>query len=153
MIKRGLVLAIALMAVPGLAAAGDDRAELGKMLDEFLWGASIGSAQAHRDFWADDLVYTSSRGTRTSKAEILSGMEGAPEPDPETKPELVYTAEDADIRVFGDAAVVAFKLVGTTQADGSRQEYFNTGTLLKRDGQWRVIAWQATIIPEPEPEE
>src|SRR5262249_37768835 len=28
--------------------------------------------------------------------------------------------------------------------------FFNTGTFLKRNGQWRVIAWQATRIPQPE---
>jgi hypothetical protein len=26
-------------------------------------------------------------------------------------------------------------------------QYFNTGTFLKRDGEWRALAWQATVIP------
>jgi hypothetical protein len=25
--------------------------------------------------------------------------------------------------------------------------YWNTGTFVKRDGEWRVVAWQATKIP------
>ena len=46
----------------------------------------------------------------------------------------VYTAEDVDIRVYGDAAVVAFRLVGTSANEV--QEYFNTGTFLRRSGDW-----------------
>jgi hypothetical protein len=26
-------------------------------------------------------------------------------------------------------------------------EFLNTGTFLKRDGEWRAIAWQATRVP------
>ena len=147
LIRKGIVLAILTMAIGAPAAAGEDEDALDKLLNEFLWGASIGSRSAHERFWADDLIYTSSRGTRTNKAEILSGMQDAPDPDPDTEPAVVYTAEDVDIRVFDDSAVVAFRLVGTTSADGTRQEYFNTGTFLKRGDEWRVVAWQATIIP------
>jgi hypothetical protein len=43
-------------------------------------------------------------------------------------------------------AIVAFRLIGTAE-DGTVQQYFNTGTFLKRDGAWRVVAWQATKIP------
>jgi hypothetical protein len=47
--------------------------------------------------------------------------------------------------------VVAFRLLGAVQ-DGSGEvlEYFNTGTFVQREGEWRVVAWQATAIPEPE---
>ena len=54
------------------------------------------------------------------------------------------------MRVYGDTAIVAFKLVGTpadTSEDTDVLYYFNTGTFLKRDGVWRVVAWQATKIP------
>jgi hypothetical protein len=44
---------------------------------------------------------------------------------------------------------VAFRLVGTTTKDGKTEvsRYLNTGTFLKRDGKWQVVAWQATKIP------
>ncbi len=46
--------------------------------------------------------------------------------------------------------IMAFKLVGTPTdkaADTDVLYYFNTGTFLKRDGIWQVVAWQATKIP------
>jgi hypothetical protein len=42
-------------------------------------------------------------------------------------------------------------LVGTTAVDKDLAPevlyYYNTGTFLRRDGEWRVVAWQATRIP------
>ena len=134
--------------LPTIALA-DDRDDLGKLLDEFLHGASIGSVETHERFWSDDLVYTSSSGSRTDKASIVGNMRASAGDRPE-EPEVVYTAEDVDIRVYDDMAVVAFRLVGTEQASGGRTEYFNTGTFLKRDGEWRAVAWQATRIPPSE---
>ena len=65
--------------------------------------------------------------------------------------DVVLTAEDIRIRQYGDTAVVAFRLLGSPEdGSGKVMEYLNTGTFLKRDAEWRVVAWQATIIPEPE---
>ena len=54
-------------------------------------------------------------------------------------------------RVFvvgdGDAAVVAFKLVGVPANGTETLYYYNTGTFLKRNGTWKAVAWQATKIP------
>ena len=127
------------------AADGDD---LAAMLHEFLAGADV--AAAHERFWADELVYTSSSGTRTSKAEIMQGF--AEEDDNSSSASgPVYTGEDLQIQIYGATAVVAFRLVATPVdgADNSAvQSYLNTGTFLKRNGVWRVVAWQATKIPE-----
>ena len=63
---------------------------------------------------------------------------------------------DIRINVYGTTAVVAFRLVATPAAeslssgpDAAVLHYLNTGTLLKRDGRWQVVAWQATRIPQP----
>ena len=141
------LLVMLLVPISNLFASEDD--ELAKMLDEFLAGASVGNVEAHERFWADELIYTSSAGARTNKAEIVARMREAANANT-GEPEVVYTAEDVDIRIFGSTAIVAFRLVGTP-ADGSPvSEYFNTGTFLQRDGEWRVIAWQATRIPAPD---
>ena len=58
-----------------------------------------------------------------------------------------YSAEDVQIQVYGDAAIVAFRMVATPVEGSETQEYLNTGTFMKRDGKWQVVAWQATIIP------
>ena len=130
----------------GATADAADADDLATMLHEFLAGA--GDATAHDKFWADELVYTSSSGTRTSKAEIMQGFAGADD-DTDTAADPVYTGEDLQIQVYGTTAVVAFRLVATPGDDDAVvQSYFNTGTFLKRNGVWRVIAWQATKIPE-----
>jgi len=133
------------------AQAAPDAAELTRLLNEFLGGVS--SAAVHDRFWADDLIYTRSAGVRTNKEEILKGLRSAPAPKP-GDPVTIYTAEDIRIQQYGDAAVVAFKLVGnTTKADGTKtvSSNLNTGTFIKRKGKWQVVAWQSTIIPEPKP--
>ena len=137
-------LCVPLLCLAGASAtwAAADADELTGLVSSFLSAAD--DRTAHQKFWADDLVYTSSSGTRVDKAEILSGFS---QEDTAAAPTIVYSAEDLDVRVYDDAAVVAFRLVGTP-TDGSRVlYYFNTGTFLKRGGVWQAVAWQATKIP------
>jgi len=131
-------------------AAAPDETKLTALLNEFLAGASVNDAAAHDRFWAEDLVYTSSRGLRFGKTEIMEGMEASTEAS-ESEPETIYSAEEIRIRQFGDTAVVAFRLLGALQdGSGEVREYFNTGTFVRFDGEWRVVAWQATVIPGSE---
>jgi len=137
------------------AALASDVDDLTAMLHEFLAGASVGDVSAHDKFWSDDLVYTSSAGTRTDKAEIIASMTPADESaetSDDAAPSTVYSAEDIQVDLYGSTAIVAFKLVGTPQGDSNAAiaYYFNTGTFLKRGGAWQVIAWQATKIPVAE---
>ena len=144
-IRRLATLPLLLLATSVLA--GDEEIDtLSALLDQFLAGASRNDIAAHERFWSDELVYTSSNGTRFGKRDILDGI-SASASEPTDSPATTYTARDVDIRVYGDAAVVAFRLVGTS---GTRiQAYFNTGTFVRRNGEWRAVAWQATKIPEP----
>jgi len=133
-----------------VAASADEVDTISAMLDDFL--AHAGEAEAHERFWAEDLVYTSSRGTRTNKAEIMASFDDA-ESAAERAAGPEYHAEDVDIRLYDDIAVLAFRLIGTTTNESGGievQEYFNTGTLQRRDAEWRVVAWQATRIPASE---
>jgi len=65
-----------------------------------------------------------------------------------------YSAEDIRIQQYGNTAIVAFRLVGTTENDGKTQvaQYLNTGTFLKRNSKWQVVSWQATRIPRADEE-
>lgn len=138
------IIAILLLAASSAIAAGDDTGRLSTLLDQFLAGASQNDIAAHERFWGDDLVYTSSNGARFGKSEILAGIRAAV-PEQPAAPQTVYSAEDVDIRIYGDTAVVVFRLVGVLE--GSVLQYFNTGTFVRRDGEWRAVAWQATRIP------
>lgn len=127
-------------------APSDEAAELTRLVKEFLAGATRNDAAVHDRFWADDLIYTGSSGKRRSKAEVMKDVRSAPPPK-EGDPSMVFTSEDVRVQVYGDAAIVAFRLVGTS-SDGTVSNFFNTGTFVKRAGEWRAVAWQATKIPE-----
>lgn len=136
----------ALLLMASSACHASDADDLTAMLHQFLAGVS--DADVHDRFWGEDLIYTSSRGTRTNKAEIMQGFDVSDDSDAAGP---IYTAEDIQIQVYGTTAVVAFRLIATPadkmDASGSDtvvQYYFNTGTFVKRNG-----AWQATVIPQP----
>ena len=127
-----------------------DAAELTQLLKQFLAGAGRNDIAVHERFWAEELIYTSSSGQRIGKADILREVraEAAATPKP-NNPVTTYGAEDIRIQQYGTTAIVAFRLVGTTEKDGTKEikNYLNTGTFLKRDGKWQAVSWQATALP------
>jgi ketosteroid isomerase-like protein len=142
-----------LMACGAFAQTAPDAAELTKLLNDFLAGASRNDAAVHDRFWADDLIYTRSVGRRVNKAEVMHDVRSAPAPKP-TDPKTIYTAEDIQIHQYGNTAVVAFRLVATTDTGDRKQvaNLLNSGTFVKRDGKWQVVNWQSTRMPRSEAE-
>src|SRR5678815_1658745 len=142
-----------LLATSGFAQSAPDAAELTKLLNDFLAGASRNDVAIHDRFWADDLIYTRSAGRRVNKAEVMHDVRNSPAPKP-TDPKTVYTAEDIRIQQYGDTAVVAFRLVATTDTGGAKYvaNLLNSGTFVKRDGKWQVVNWQSTRMPRTEAE-
>lgn len=132
------------------AQTAPDAAALTQLLKDFLEGASRNDANVHDRFWAPDLIYTRSAGIRIGKAEVMRDVRSAPPRKP-GDPTTTYTAEDIRIQQYGDVAVVAFRLVGTTERSGQTEvsNYLNTGTFLKRNGNWQVVSWQSTKVPRP----
>jgi len=148
-----LLLALLLMAAPVMAQTAPDAAELTKLLNDFLAGASRNDPAVHERFWADDLIYTRSAGRRVTKADIMRDLREAPAPKPDD-PKTVYTAEDIRIQQYGNTAIVAFRLVATTEVEGTKQvqNLLNSGTFLKRNGKWQVVNWQSTRMPRTDEE-
>ena len=153
--KRLVSAVLLLLFVTGAvyAQTAPDAAELTKLLNDFLAGASRNDAAIHERFWADDLIYTRSAGRRVNKTEVMHDVRTAPAPKP-TDPKTVYTAEDIRIQQYGDTAVVAFRLVATTETGGAKYvaNLLNSGTFVKRDGKWQVVNWQSTRMPRTEAE-
>jgi len=145
MLRRITALIVTLFLSAAAAAQQDaapDAEELERLLTYFLDGASRNDIAVHERFWADELVYTRSAGVRTDKAEILGGLRKGADP---SEPPTTYTAEDLRIQQYGNTAIVAFRLVGKVGGDNPETlDFLNTGTFLKRNGEWRAIAWQAT---------
>lgn len=140
-----LVILILATALTLPAQTAPDAAELTKLLNDFLAGASRNDVAMHDRFWAEDVIYTGSAGRRRGKADIMKDVRSAPAPKPGDA-KTTYTAEDVRIQQYGNTAIVAFRLVGTTEKDGKTEvaNFLNSGTFLKRKGKWQVVSWQAT---------
>ena len=69
-----------------------DQPELRSLLNEFLAGAGRNDAAVHDRFWAEDLIYTRSAGSRIGKADLMKGVRSAPARK-EGEPITDYTAE------------------------------------------------------------
>lgn len=148
-----LAMLILIAAYGAFAQTAPDAAELTRLLNEFLAGASRNDAAVHERFWADDLIYTRSAGRRVTKADVMRDVRNAPAPKPGA-PVTIYTAEDVRIQQYGDTAVVAFRLVATSDAAGTKTvaNLLNSGTFIKRAGKWQVVNWQSTRMPRSEEE-
>lgn len=129
----------------------DDIATLTELIHWFMDGASRNDRSVHARFWNEDLVYTSSAGTRFGKAEIMSGFDSTRSLR-DAGPATQYTADEITVRVFGssgDVAVVTFRMKGevlTTQGI-STAWYLNSGTFVREEGRWSAVQWQATRVP------
>lgn len=147
--KFAPVIFLFLLATAVSAQSAPDAAELTKLLNDFLAGASRSDVAVHERFWADDLIYTRSAGRRVNKAEVMQDVRTTPASKP-TDPKTIYTAEDIRIQQYGDTAVVAFRLVATTEKNVAN--LLNSGTFVKRNGKWQVVNWQSTRMPHTEAE-
>ncbi|TVR17730.1 MAG: nuclear transport factor 2 family protein [Balneolaceae bacterium] len=116
------------------------------LLNDFLAGASVNSFEIHNRFWAEDLIYTSASGERFGKAEIMAGLSPEDSHHHETNNPHYY-AEDIQISIYGNAAIVAFRLVAEVPLETGGVDilnFYNTGTFIYRNEKWRAVAWQAT---------
>ncbi len=127
------------------AFAVGSKLDLQRQLEAFLAGATMNDAEQHDVFWADELVYTSSAGTRFGKQALMDNVNKTGLIKPE-EIEMVYSAKDVNIRLFGDMALLDFTLVGTNSDNTENaQHYLNSGVFVWRDNRWQVVNWHATL--------
>ena len=145
------VIAVLLIASWAFARSTAD-AQLKSLLNDFLAAASHTPASPEDKkmfarFFADDVLYTRASGAVVTKADIMKSLDEPPDPK---APKVTYSAEDVTVHDYGDTAIVAFRLVQLLDDSGKVEthRFRNTGTFRKRNGQWQVVAWQATRIPE-----
>ncbi len=118
--------------------------KLTSMLNEFLDAAGRSDRAVFDRFFADDVIYTRSVGKTVNKSDIMQAL-GQREDGKST-----YSAGDVTIHDYGTTAIVNFRLTANTEKNGKTEtaHYRNTATFLQRNGQWQVVAWQATKVPE-----
>jgi len=116
-----------------------------QMVRDFLADVPKGDRKVFDNFFADDVIYTRSTGVTVSKAEVLRNIDVRAA----NEPQATFEADGFTVHPYGDTAVVNFRLVMHNMVNGnSETAYFrNTGTFLKRNGKWQVVAWQATKAP------
>jgi ketosteroid isomerase-like protein len=122
--------------------------EVTALLREFIAGAGSGDRALFDKFFADDVIYTRATGLVITKADIMANLGRS---SPATEAKSSYSAQDITVHEYGDTVVVAFRLVGRTEARDGKVEtslYRNTGTFLRRNGRWQAVAWQATKMTE-----
>ena len=149
-----ILAVILVLLVPAASAFGADapsgmadKRALSTILEDFL--RRVDEREAHDGFWAEELVYTSSSGLRFGKAEIMQGFDDVDDSaDGDGSGRVSYRAEDVEIALYGDTAVVAFRLVAESSDAEPPQYFFNTGTFVRRGDAWKVVAWQATKAGE-----
>jgi uncharacterized protein (TIGR02246 family) len=145
-VKR-LIAVPVLMASCLWAQANSTEQQVTKMLRVFLAAVPRGDRQVFDSFFADDVVYTRSAGVTVNKAEIMKNIDVRAT----NEPGATYEADDITVHPYGDnLAIVNFRLVMHTTKDGKQEtaRLRNTGTFLKRNGKWQVVAWQSTRVPE-----
>ncbi len=124
--------------------------ELTDMLNQFMRDAGTNNPAGFDRFFADDVIYTRSAGSLTTKADIMKSVSNARPPRPDAI--TTFSAEDITIHEYGDTAIVAFRLVSNVEHGAGTPPtittYRNTGTFLRRNGKWQAVAWQATKIPD-----
>ena len=123
----------------------DDSKELIAVIQKFLTDVPANKRETYDGFFADDVIYTRNSGQVVTKKDILAGT-GNPSAE---RAHATFSGEDFTIHRYGDMAVVNFKLIMHPGGPNAATRSFrNTGTFMKRNGQWQAVAWQATPITE-----
>jgi ketosteroid isomerase-like protein len=126
--------------------------EVTALLREFMQAAGTSDRAVFDKFFADDVIYTRATGVVISKADIMQGLG---KPAPASSGKTAYAAEDITVHEYGETVVVAFRLEGRTELPDGKVElahYRNTGTFVRRNGRWQVVAWQATKVALSNPQ-
>jgi ketosteroid isomerase-like protein len=117
-----------------------------QLVRDFLANVPKNDPRVFQEFFADDVIYTRATGLTVSKADILKNIDVRATNDPQ----MTFEGDDFTVHPYGEMAVVNFRLIAHNTENGKpgTAYYRNTGTFLKRNGKWQVVAWQATKVPE-----
>lgn len=119
--------------------------ELIALVQDFLKNVPANRRETYDRFFADDVIYTRNSGQVVTKKDILAGTGNSSA----ERAQATFSGEDFRVQEYGEMAVVNFKLVmHPNDANAATRSFRNTGTFLKRNGQWQAVAWQATPIAE-----
>jgi hypothetical protein len=120
--------------------------EVISLVQNFLNNVPKNEKSTFDRFFADDVIYTRGTGQVITKQNILADTGSTTVP----RANATFSGEDFNIHQYGDMTIVNFRLVMHAIDNGKSvtRAFRNTGTFMKRNGQWQAVAWQATPIAE-----
>ena len=133
-LMAGLLLALCAF------AAGPADKDVLAALEAWKQAALKGDAAALGRLYHDDLAYTHSNGMTQTKAVAIAA---------ETAPNGVYKAiemRDVDVHVYGDTAILEYKL-DLTHFAGDTAHLHEIMVWLKSSDGWQMVARHATRLP------
>jgi ketosteroid isomerase-like protein len=134
-----IALALLLLALPAFAAGSSEK-EVLAAIDAWKQAALKGDAAALGRIYHDGLAYTHSSGMTQTKAVAIES---------ETNATGVYKGiamRDVDVHVYGDTAIVEYKL-DLTHFAGDTAHLHEIMVWLKSPQGWQLLARHATKLP------
>ena len=134
--------------VPPVPFSHHDSAQMHKVIEglEQDWRQAILSAnlQAIDHLLADDYLGVTANGTLETKADLLAMRRSG------TVKFSQLDLSDLKVRVYGDTAVVTSKaeVAGSNGGTDISGRYRYTRVYNRRDGQWRIVSFEASRIAE-----
>jgi hypothetical protein len=148
--KRIILMAAILLATSSLApgqntgqkanAGGNVEQDLIKLDKEWTAAELRGDKDAVSKVVADDYQETIAEGKVQDKAGYMAGIKASTNKD---------VADDYNVRVFGDMAIMTHR--GTVTTDKESFQYRSTHVWAKRDGRWQIIAHHGSTVPVAQP--
>lgn len=135
------VLALLFTAVVAFAADAPEKAVLGAVE---AWKQAVlkGDAAALGRIYHEGLAYTHSNGATQTKAETIAAQ---------SSPTGIYKGvemREVEVRVFGDTAVVRYKL-DLTHFAGDTAHLHEVMVWMKTAAGWQMVVRHATRLPAP----
>lgn len=132
-------IAFLLLIVPAFAAGSAEKDVLAAV-DAWKQAALKGDAAALGRIYHDDLAYTHSSGVTQNKAVAIAS---------ETAPNGIYKGvemRDVDVHVYGDTAILEYKL-NLTHFAGDTAHLHEIMVWLRSPQGWQLLARHATKLP------
>lgn len=136
-------LAALLLAFAAMNAAADPAAEVLAREDARIAAMLAADRATLGGILADDYTHAHNNGLVESKQEYLTRSIGGPIKYRRFDP------ADRQVRVYGDAAVITGRAAVGVEIEGQARsvDVRFQAVYVKREGAWRIVAWQATPLP------
>jgi len=128
--------------VRGGSKPADDETQLIQLERAWNQAEAVADSSAITSLFEETLVYVDYDGSLMNKADYLRSVS-----NPAAKPDHLYD-EGMKAYVYGTTGIVSgiYRETGTTKGKAYTRRARFTDTWVKRDGKWKCVASQSTMI-------